>query len=177
MHATHPDAMDLVFDMPTDHIRLSDSDVSNELPGTPLGHATVVPDTADFFCMITIDGHQLRVPWDADIRSKYTGEAAEILAEMYESYQYVTDCLWSDDEDTGCGIIQIDEKGCRVYKSLGDYHEVDNVETRTYFPQRSKPSTDLTPMQCIHQILQVGACACVLASVLDCSHRHLTHDT
>lgn len=156
MHATQPDAMDSVIDMPTDHIRLSDSDVSNEHPGTPLGYATVVPDTADFFCMITIDGSQLRVPWDADICSKDTGEATEVLAEMHASYQNVMEVLFS--KDTGCGIIQIDEEGCTitVHTSLGVYYEIDNVEIRSYFTPRSKPSTDLTPMQCIHQILQVG---------------------
>jgi hypothetical protein len=167
--------MNSVFDMPTAHIRLSDRDVSNELPGTLLSHATVVPDTADFFCMITIDGRQLRVPWDADIQSDYTGEARQVLAEMYDSYQFVIERLWAI--DTGCGIIQIGEEGCTIHNSKGRYYEVGNVEERSYFTPRSKPSTALTPIQCIHQILQVGACACVLASVLDCSHRHLTHDT
>ena len=170
MHATQPDAMDLVFDMHTDQICLSASDVSNELHGTPFSHATVVPDMDYFFCMITIDGRQLRVPWDADIHSEYTGEAQEVLAEMYDSYHHVMERLWS--MDTGCGIIQIDEEGCTVHNSLGVYDEVGNVEN---FDSRSKPSTDLTPIQCIHQILQVGArarmrvsvCARLLPSTLD----------
>ena len=155
--------MDLVFDMPNDQIRLSESDVSGELDGNPFSHVTVVPDTAHFSCTILIDGLQLRVPWDADIDSDYTGEAKEVLAEMYDSYQFVMERLWAI--DTGCGIIQIGEEECTIYNSIGVYYEVGNVEVRSFFAPRSKPSTALTPMQCIHQILQVAACTSVLASV------------
>ena len=151
--------MDLVFDMHNDKIRLSDCDVSGELDGTPFSHVTIVPDTAHFSCTILIDGLQLRVPWDADIQSDYTGEARHVLAEMYDSYQYVMERLWAI--NTGRGIIQIGEEECTIYNSIGVYYEVGNVEVRSFFAPRAKPSTALTPMQCIHQILQVGACASV----------------
>ena len=127
--------MDLVFDMPNAQIRLSDSDVSGQLGSTPFSHVTVVPDTAHFSCTILIDGLQLRVPWDADIHSDYTGEAKKVLAEMYDSYQFVMARLWAI--ATGCGIIQIGEDACTIHNSIGVYYEGGHGEIRSFFAPRS----------------------------------------